>query len=136
MVINDPLFGQLEWDADSGCWSGLFTPERSESYVLEITGQQLTDTARKTFSQIVRDLDAVKSDVADRLLADANQSWNRNAKLSHEELVSHLHPSSIRLDENGHVEVAFEDECEGDIFDGRTVITHIYPDGDRDILVE
>jgi hypothetical protein len=131
-VLDDPVLGRLEWDADGPCWVGDtdFKPGRSIGVYVNFDPDEqvlveVLSRARATMQRLRQEEAAYRRWTAERLL---DKRWNRDEPMGVEDVAGLLEVASIDFDSDGGARVYWDDQDV--LFYGHNVITRIRPDGE------
>ncbi len=139
-LLDDTLFGRLQWDEESQWWEGSVPAGTGESFSLSIqpdsgADRKISEKARRTYERLCSDFEGIRQQTLQEFLAQTRHQPFYHA-LTFEQLLTHLRPDAIMLRSDGYMEVGFADREERVIGGGHSIVSRFWPTGVREVVFE
>jgi hypothetical protein len=139
-MLEDALFGRLQWDEEEKWWKGSVAADCNEFFELFIqpcsdVNRNISDEARCSFEQLLSNFGTIRQRTLEEFLNQTHsQPFYRDITL--EQLLSHIRPDEIIIRSNGYVEVGFADREQCVIGGGHTIVSRSWPNGLREVVLD
>ncbi len=138
--LDDPLFGQLQWDPETDWWEGSVPTANGESFNLSVqprspVDRSITEKTRGIYRQHCRELDHIREEAL-REFYSRTRDQHGYEDLTLEQLFEHLRPDGIMVRSDGYLEVGFADRQEKVFGGGHIIVSRFWPSGTREVVLE